>query len=411
MNDIAIIDGLRTPFVKSWTDFTDIDLVTLSKMVVKGLINKIDLPENQITDIIFGTVFPPTYSPNIAREIILNSDLHKGISGFTVNRACASGIQAITCAFDMIYRNTEKVIIAGGCDSVSKMDFPVSNEIKEFLRSISQTNDIDIKEKSLKLIPKIPRLSELSTGLTMGEYADIMALENNISRIEQDVFSLSSHKKATNAINNSHFENEIITVNNISIDNNIRSDTSLESLSKLKPVFKKDGSVTAGNSSPLTDGAGSTILMSIQKAKELGYKPKAIIQDYVYTAIDTHGQMLMGNSYSIPLLLKRNNLKLEDIDFFEIHEAFASQVLSNINALNSEEFSQKELNSPTIGLIPEEKLNIYGGSIAIGHPFGATGIRLVNTMSNILKKYDKKLGIVSVCAAGGMSAALLIRNF
>lgn len=412
MNKIVIIDGLRTPFLRSWTGFKDTSLLSLSKTVVEALISKINLDKNSVTDIIFGSVFPPVYSPNIAREIILNSDLPKNISGFTLNRACASGAQAVTSAFDMIYRDSEKTVISGGCDSISQMDFPINDEIKNFLYDISKLDNLkDYKELALKIIPKIPKLAEISTGLSMGEYADIMAKENNITREEQDRFSLNSHKKAFEAMENGYIEDEITEVNGIINDNNVRSDSSLETLSRLKPVFSKNGTVTAGNSSTLTDGAAALILTSESNARKMCYAPKAIIQDYVYTAIDTRGQMLMGNAYSIPLLLKRNNLKLSEIDFFEMHEAFASQVLSNIKAINSEEFTKKELKSEIIGHIPDNKLNIYGGSVSIGHPFGATGIRLINTMSNILKNHNKQYGVVSLCAAGGMSVSILIKGY
>lgn len=413
MNKIAVIEGLRTPFIKSWTDFNNLNSLELSKLIVDDLIKKTNLPKEQISELIFGTVFHPVYSPNIAREVVLASDLPKHIPGFTVTRACASGIQAITCAVEAINKENDKVVIAGGVESISQMDLPVTDKIKRFLFDLSQTDNLeDYKEKALKLIPKIPRLAEISTGYSMGEYADLMAKENNILRIEQDTFALNSHLKAYNAFKNGYLKDEVAEINALNIDNNIRYDSSLEALAKLKAVFSKDdGTVTAGNSSPLTDGAAAMILMSEEKAKSLGYTPKAIIKDYVYTAIDTRGQMLMGNAYSIPKLLKRNNLKLSDIDFFEMHEAFAAQALSNLQALNSDKFAIEELNeNHKIGEIPPEKLNIYGGSVAIGHPFGATGIRLINTMSNILKRHNKKYGIVSVCAAGGISASVLLEN-
>lgn len=412
MNKVVIIDALRTPFFRSWTEFKNLNSLDLSKRIVNELIKKTSIQKNQISEIIFGSVFPPTYSPNIAREIILSSDLPKTIPAFTVTKACASGIQAITCASDSIYRDSEKLIISGGVDSISQMNFPINEKLKNFLNELSENNIIDYQEKASKFIPKIPKLFEISTNLMMGEYADIMAQENKISREEQDLFALNSHKKAFKAFKEGHFEHDILKFNNTILDNNIRLDVSIDSISKLKPAFNSNGTVTAGNSSPLTDGAAAIILTSEKKSKELNYSPKAIIKDYVYSAIDTKGQMLMGNAYSIPMLLKRNKLNINDIDFFEMHEAFSSQVLSTLQALNSKKFSNDKLSEhKEIGDINPEKLNIYGGSIAIGHPFGATGIRLIQTMSNILNKYNKKLGIVSVCAAGGMSASVLIEKF
>jgi acetyl-CoA acyltransferase len=253
----------------------------------------------------------------------------------------------------------------------------------------------------------------------MGQHAEMMAKINQISREAQDEFALRSHKNAARALEKGYLNDEIVPlwpspkyVDCVGEDNLIRKDTDLASLAKLKPAFdRKYGTITAGNASPLTDGAAVCLIADEQRAKDLGLKPKTIIKDYLFLGVTPSPQLLIGPALAIPLLLKRNKLKLEDIDRFEIHEAFAAQVLSCLKMMDTASFLEEHLGeSKALGRVPEDKLNVNGGAIAIGHPFGATGARLVMSLSNELIRSDKQLGVIAVCAAGGMSGAMLIER-
>lgn len=422
---VAIIYGLRTPFIKSGTLFKNLSSLDLGKIATVELINRTEIDPEEIDEVIFGTVIPTVKTPNLAREIALGSGVPTSTPAYTVTRACASANQAITNAAESILSGSCDIVVAGGVESIS--DFPAlfSKRFRASLYDSYKGKNLIQKIKPFlalrfrDLTPDVPAIAELSTGLTMGESAEKMAKENHITREEQDALAYRSHKLAFEATEHGRLGEEIIhtfippdfsTV--VASDNGIRQETSIESLSKLTPVFdKKYGTITAGNSSPLTDGASVLLLMAEEKAKALGYEPLGYIRSYAYAALSPEDQLLMGPAYSTPLALDRAGLTMRDIDLIEMHEAFAAQVLSNIQALSSRRFAEKKLGrSEPVGEVDMEKFNVMGGSIAIGHPFGATGGRVTITILNELKRRSGNFGLVSVCAAGAIGVSMVLER-
>jgi acetyl-CoA acyltransferase len=364
---------------------------------------------------------------NIARELVLAAGLPKQTPADTVTLACASACQAITDATNLIERGYADVVIAGGVEMLSNVPIALSPKLARTLVSASQTRSFAARLKTFArpdlsladLMPVTPSIAETSTGLSMGQSAELMAKLNGISRADQDAWALSSHRKAAAAWADGRLGEEVAPVYVVSDggraverDNHIRTDTSLEKLAALRPVFDRQyGTVTAGNSSPLTDGAASVLVMSVDKARALGLTPKALVRSYAYAAVDPAGQLLIGPAYAIPKALQRAGLELKDIDLVEMHEAFAAQVLSTLQKLESQEFAQTELGRSTaVGSIDPAVMNLRGGSIALGHPFGATGARCVLTLANELALQSAGLGLVSVCAAGGVGAAIVLER-
>jgi acetyl-CoA acyltransferase len=315
------------------------------------------------------------------------------------------------------------VVLAGGAESLSNVPIQYSDRLARAVVGASQAKTVQGKVQSLAqvrmqdLAPVAPGIRETSTGLTMGESAEIMAKVNGISRQAQDELALRSHQHAARARQECKLSREVIPVYRpdgraVTEDNHIRTDTSLEKLGALRPVFdRRHGTITAGNASPLTDGAAALLLMSGQKAKALGYTPRAWVRAYAYAAVDPADQLLLGPAYAVPMVLERAKLKLSDIDLVEMHEAFAAQVLSTIQALASPSFAEGKLGrSKPVGEIDPEKLNVNGGSIALGHPFGATGARVIASLANEMERRDVQFGLVSVCAAGGLGCAIVLER-
>lgn len=421
---VAIIDGCRTPFVKAGTDFVNLTSLDLAKIATSELINKTELDPETIDEIIMGTVFPPAFYTNLARELVIGLGLPSHIPGYTLGRACSSSIQTLTSGTESIMLGRADVVISGGAESLSQLQVPYPKEVILNLQKLYKAKSITEKLAVLthlpfkELLPSMPEIAELSTGLSMGQHAELMARKNKISRAEQDKYSYESHLKAAKAVADGKFSKEVVTTYSIpdykpvSEDNNLRKQPDLESIAKLKPAFdKKYGTVTAANSSPLTDGGSSVLIMSEKKAKELGYTPKAYIKEYAYVGVDPNDQILLGNAYSIPKVLERAKLSLKDMDYVEMHEAFAAQVLSTLKALASKKFAEEKLGKPeAVGEINPEIFNVYGGSVALGHPFGATGGRIVTTLANELQRTGRQFGLLSICAAGGMSVAMILER-
>ena len=422
---VAVIRGLRTPFAKSGTHYARLSALDLGKIVVAELVQRAGIEPSSVQEVVFGNVIPSVKAPNIAREIVLGTGLPRKIPGYTVGKACASANQAITAASDMIARGYADTVIAGGAESLSDVPILFSKNFSEALVGASKQKSIggklgQFRKIKLKdLAPDAPAIAESTTGLTMGKSAEKMAKENGISREAQDRFALQSHLRAAEATASGRFKDEVMTVvvppqyeNVVEADNLIRGDSTLEAMAKLKPVFdRKYGTITAANASPLTDGAAAVILMSEEKAKELGLKPIGFIKSYAYAATDPFDQLLQGPVFALPTALERAKIKLEDIGVIEMHEAFAAQVLSNIQWLGSKKIAQEKLNrSEPVGEIDPEKINRTGGSIALGHPFGATGARIVTTVCNELQRTGQQYGLVTVCAAGGMGVAMVLER-
>jgi acetyl-CoA acyltransferase len=421
----AIVAGLRTPFVKAGSDFASLDVLDLARSVTSELIIKTELDPKTVDHLIFGNVLRPPRYHNLAREVVLAANLPKTLPADTVSLACASACQAITDATNLIERGYADVVVTGGVEMLSNVPISLSPPLARALVGASQAKGMRGKLDSLRTVsladlpPVAPSITETSTGLSMGQSAELMAKINGISREAQDEWALGSHQKAAAAWEDGRLTEEVApvyVVNNggraVTRDNHVRRDTSLQKLAELKPVFDRQyGTVTAGNSSPLTDGAASVLIMSEERAKALGYTPKAFIRSYAYAAVDPSGQLLIGPAYAIPIALERAGLTLADMDLVEMHEAFAAQVLSTLQKLESREFAERELGrSEAVGAIDPARINARGGSIALGHPFGATGARCVATLANEMERRSAQFGLVSVCAAGGVGCAIVLER-
>lgn len=420
---VAIIDGCRTPFAKSGTDFKDVTAVELGKAAVRELIARTELDVEQVDHVVYGTVVQSVQEPNIAREVTLGAGLPARVPSFTVGRACASSNQAITSAAEQIALGLADVIIAGGAESLTDIPILASPELRNALVRASKARSLGERLQAFRglklrnLQPIAPAIAEPTTGLTMGESAEKMAKENGITREEQDRWAFRSHHLAAAATADGRLTREIAPFyvppkyeQVVTSDNGIRSDSTLEKLATLKPVFdRKYGSVTAGNASPLTDGASAVLLMSEDKAKELGYKPLGYIRSYSYAALDPNDQLLQGPVYAAPVAFDRAGLTMKDIGLLEVHEAFAAQVLSNLQWFDSDKIARERLGrDKAIGLPPEDRINVMGGSIAIGHPFGATGGRLTVTLLNEMRRRGEQFGMISVCAAGALGFVMIV---
>jgi acetyl-CoA acyltransferase len=421
----VLIDGARTAFVKSFSAFEECDTLELFSRTVAGLIQKTGINPEDLDEITCGVVAPQTKNGNVARDAIINLGLPAHIHGYTLNRACTSSMQTIADAARSILAGHGKAIIAGGVECLSDAPIVYSKEARRFLvklnkaKSPAQRIALLSEFSASAWVPKPPSVSEPLTGLTMGEHSEIMAKKNGISREEQDSFAARSHHRAAAAQEGGIFAEEIVPVwappkyqSCVDRDNIIRGDTSIEALAKIKPAFdKKYGTITAGNASALTDGSAACLIADEAFAKSIGLKPKALIRDVTFVGVDPHDQLLIGPAIAIPYLLKQNGLELKDIDLFEIHEAFAAQVLSCLKSMDSTDYCSRYLGfTKAFGRIDDAKLNINGGALAIGHPFGATGARLAMNLANSLVRHNKNLGVIAICAAGGMAGAMLIER-
>jgi acetyl-CoA acyltransferase len=421
---VAIVAGVRTPFAKAGTAFKSISAIELGKLCVAELLQRTNLDGKEVQALVFGTVVPSVLAPNIAREVSLLPLLPKGVQAYSVSRACASANQAITDAADQIALGHLDVAIAGGSESLSNIPILHAQGFADALVLASKAKSFPARLRALSrirpkdLIPVTPAIAEPSTGETMGQSAEKMAKLNAIAREEQDHFALRSHRLAAAGTSDGRLTAEIMPVyvpprfdSVLTSDNGIREDTSYEQLAALKPVFdRKYGSVTAGNSSPLTDGGACVLLMNEEKARALGYPALGIIRSYAYAALDPGEQLLQAPVLAAPVALKRAGLSLKDIDLVEMHEAFAAQVLSNLKGFESKYWAERAGFSQPVGEVDRAKLNVMGGSIAVGHPFGATGARITTTLLNELRRRGGQFGLMTVCSAGGMGFAMVVER-
>jgi acetyl-CoA acyltransferase len=419
----AIVEGRRTPFTKAGTELAELDVFDLARVSVVEVLARSEIDPAEVDQIVLGNVSRPVKYHNLAREVGVASGLPRTVPAFTVGLACASACQATTSGVDGIERGYADLVIAGGAESLSNVPIQYSPRLARTLVSFSQAKTLPVKLQTLAgvkikdLAPVAPGIRETSTGLTMGESAEIMAKLNDIPRREQDRLALTSHERAIAAASACKTSQEVVPVfrpdgRAVTDDNHARSDTSVEKLGNLRPVFdKRHGSITAGNSSPLTDGAAALLLASGKKARELGLLPRAWVRSYAYAAVDPGEQLLIAPAYAIPLALERAGLTLADMDLVEMHEAFAAQVLSTVQALASQTFAEEKLNRTTaVGEIDPDRLNVNGGSIALGHPFGATGARILTTLANEMQRRGSQFGLASVCAAGGLGCAIVLEG-
>ncbi len=421
---MAIIDGLRTPFCKAGTDLGKTTSIELGAAVVQELVAKTEIDPEQIDSLVYGNVVPSVAAPNVAREVVLSTDLPRQIHATTVMRACASSTEATTHAGNAIALGTSEVAIVGGVDCLSDVPILFSRKFSESLVAASRARSLQDRLKAFAairpkdLLPVPPSISERSTGKTMGQHAEAMAKENGISREEQDAFALRSHELAAAATEDGRLPAEIAPVylrkkgKAVFRDNHIRGDSTLEAMARLRPAFdKKYGSVTAANACPITDGASALLLMNAAKAKALGYEPLGYIRAHGYAAVDPQWQLLMGPTFASAKALDNAGLTLADMDLVDMHEAFAAQVLSNVKAMGSRKFAEEKLGrSEALGEIDMDRFNVCGGSIALGHPFAATAGRQMVTVLHELKRRGEQFGLITQCAAGAMGAAIILER-
>ncbi|MEZ8143415.1 3-ketoacyl-CoA thiolase [Enterovibrio norvegicus FF-33] len=419
---IAVVAGLRTPFARQSTAYADVPAVDLGKMVVSEMLNRTAIDPKLIEQLVFGQVVQMPEAPNIAREIVLGTGMNIHTDAYSVSRACATSFQSVVNVTESIMSGTIDIGIAGGADSSSVLPIGVSKKLAATLLALSKAKTLSkrmslLSKLSLKdLAPVPPAVAEYSTGLSMGQTAEQMAKSHHISRADQDALAHRSHSLAAKAWADGLVRDEVMTAFPepyrawIDKDNNIREDSSVESYAKLRPAFdRKHGSVTAANSTPLTDGAAAVMLMREGRAKELGLKPLGYIRSYAFAAIQVEHDMLMGPSYATPIALDRAGITLADLTLIDMHEAFAAQALSNVKMFGSKTFAQQKLGrSQAIGEIDMDKFNVLGGSLAYGHPFAATGARMITQTLNELRRRGGGLALNTACAAGGLGAAMIL---
>ena len=414
MERVAIVEAVRTPFVKAQTVFAELSAIELAQAAVKGLVSRLSLSPDEIEEIAYGIVLLDPRIPDIARELIIRSGLPATITGNLVANNCISGLVCAATISDGIKSGRIKNGIAGGVESMSKPSLLFSEAAANVFLKLAKAKTITQKLSILSrwrpsfLIPEAPSPKEPSTGLTMGQHCELMIKEFGISRERQDLIAFNSHRNAAQAKEKGYLSEEIIPIGKVSADNIARADTSLEKLATLKPVFDRSGSgsITAGNASPLTDGASAVLLMSESEVKRRKIEPLGFIEGIAFASIKPQDGLLMAPAVAVPRLLAQRSLTFSDIDRFEIHEAFGAQVAANMDAW---EFGwAKYPEAKALGKIPQEKINVNGGSIALGHPFAATGGRLLSATARELKRSNLKRGLISVCAAGGGAAAVLV---
>ena len=419
----AIVAGLRTPFLKSGGDFKDLSAVELGALLVNELVARSGIAPAEFDAVVFGQVVPSPLVSLIGREVALRTQLPRSVQAYTVARACATSIQAATDAADQITLGHADVVVAGGAESLSDAPIFASRPLAQALVAASRAKGIPDKVKAFAalglgdLSPVPPALTEPTTGLTMGQSAEKMAQQNGISRQAQDELAWRSHRRAADAWATGKFDEEVMHVpvppafeRVASRDNTVRADATVEALAKLPPVFdRRYGTITAGNASPITDGAGAVILVAEEKARALGLRPLAYLRSYAYAALDPRDQLLQGPAYAAPVALDRAGLGLADMDLVDMHEAFAVQVLSNVQAFASKKFAEEKLGrKEPLGEVDPERLNVNGGSIALGHPFAATGARMLHQVAREMTRRKAAHALLTLCAAGALGAAVVL---
>lgn len=420
---VVLIEGCRTPFLKMGSDYRELMSYQLAAHAIKGLIDRTGVAPAAVDQVVLGTVVHSVRTPNVAREAALTAGLPDRTPCHSVSQACISANQAICQAVDLIRLGHAEMVIAGGTDSASDLPILFTKAMRRKLlaaqkvRTFSERLRLALSFRPADFLPERPAVAELLTGRLMGEDADQLGARFGVTRQAQDRFALRSHTLAERATASGQLAAEITPVElppkfaTIATDNGIRV-APPDKLASLRPAFvKPHGTITAANASFLTDGAAVVLLTTAEKAEQLGLTPKAAIRDYLFTGQDIRQQLLLGPAYAISRLLARLELTLNQIDVFELHEAFAAQVLANLTALADASFCQQQLGQDgPVGEIPIERLNLWGGSLSIGHPFGATGARLMTTTANRLIAEQGRYGLLAACAAGAHGHAMLLER-
>jgi len=411
-NRVAVVGGARSPFVKAGTVFRKYSALDLGVHSVNGLLEKQALDPNSVDELVYGITVLDARLPQFAREVVFSSDLPSSVRALTVIDNCIAGTSAITSLFDSIVSGRAEIGLAGGVESMSNPSVLFNRRASRIFLDAASAKSLGQRLKILSRIrpsdfkPGVPGVQEPSTGLSMGEHTELTVKEWQISREAQDEIAYQSHMNAHQATQDGRLQAEIRPLDGYEQDLFIRPDTSMDKLANLPPVFDRSstGTITAGNSSPLTDGAATVVLMSEDRARKENLEPLAFIRAFEYAAIDPNDGLLMAPGVAVPRLLRKTGLSLADMDLIEMHEAFGGQVASNLRAW---EQGWKE---PAIGSVDRDKLNQLGSSIAVGHPFAATGARIITTLANEMKRRDAKYGLVSICAAGAQASAMILER-
>ncbi len=425
MNKVVLIDGCRTPFLRAGTNYMDLMSYQLGQFAIKGLLLKTGIDPQWVDQVIMGTVISNLQTSNVARESAISAGIPSTTPCHTVTQACISANRAISTACLEIMTGQADIIIAGGVDSASDTPIPFRKRMQkklfkaQKLKGLGDTLKFVSSLRPTDFVPARPKVAEYSTQRVMGEDCDIMAARFGIKREAQDEYALRSHQLAAKAHTAGHLPAEMVDValppkfKPIHRDNGVRADSSLEKVARLRPAFDpKFGTLTAANSSFLTDGAAATLLMSEEKAQSLGLSPKAEVVDFTFTGQDLRDELLLGPTFAVSKLLAKTQNGLADFDVIEFHEAFAGQILSNLKALSSDEFARNYLDrDQALGEIDMDKFNLWGGSLSIGHPFGATGARLLTTTANRLIKENGTYGLLAACAAGAHGHAMILKRY
>lgn len=420
---VAVIDGLRTPFARIASHYRDLNAIDLGAMVVSDIMARNQLKAHDIDQILFGMTVMIPEAPFIAREIALACGLND-VDAYSITRACATSFQTVAGATESILCGSADTVIAGGTDSTTCARLPMSPRFSSIMRDVSFAKSTTERLKLLSqlrlkdLLPQAPSITEYSVGETMGESCEKMVKKWQVPRSEQDDLAHASHSNAANAWQAGYLDQQVMTAriphrNPVKQDNLIRNNSIRSDYDNLKPCFDRSdqGTVTAGNSSPLTDGAGALILMSEAKAKALGYEPLGYIRSFAFGAKTPKADLLMGPVIATPIALDRAGVTLNDFTLIDMHEAFTGQVACNIRGLESDQYGREHLGrTGAIGEINRDILNVNGGSVAFGHPFGATGARIISQSLHELKRRGGGLGLTTACAAGGIGAAMILES-
>ena len=419
---VAFVAGLRTPFARQSTSLQALTALELGQQVVDELLLRSPVDANSIEQLVFGQVIQMPSAPNIAREIVLGSRMPVTTDAYSVTRACATSFQSVANIADAIWQGRITTGIAGGADSSSVLPIGVSRAMAASLLAMNKQKTLWGKVKQLRglkakdYLPVPPAVAEYSTGETMGQAAEKMAKSMSISRLEQDQFAYQSHQKAQAAWDSGYLSSQVMPIYPkpytewMECDNTLRPEALLSEYQSLRPAFDRHhGSVTAANSSPMTDGAAALLMMSEQKAKSLGIPILGYLKDYAFAGLSAQEALLMGPAHATPKVLERCGLTLDDLTLIDMHEAFAAQVLANVKMFASKTFAQQQLGKTApIGDIDPQKFNVLGGSIAYGHPFAATGARMILQTLHELRRRGGGLGLTTACAAGGLGAAMIL---
>ncbi len=422
---VVLVDGCRLPFMRSGSEYFDQVSYDLAREVLKGVLVRNALKPAEVDAVIMGTVVQNPATSNVARDAALGAGFPNTVPAYTVTMACISSNRAIADAVAMLQTGQAEVVIAGGVEVLSDVPIGFKKEVRQkFFEARKYKNPLEYRKfvqglAAADMLPQAPAIAEFTTEETMGKSADKLAAAFGVSREEQDEYALRSHQLAAQATHAGKLEPEIFPATvppafkALTQDNTFRADSSMAALAKLEPVFVKPfGTVTAGNASPLTDGAAATLLMTEEKALALGYTPKAYLRDFVFVAQDPGDELLLGPAYATPKVLERAGLSFGDLDVIEIHEAFAGQVLAVLKAWESDAFARDKLGRDRrLADVDMDRVNTWGGSLSLGHPFGATGARLVTTAAHRLHAEDGRYALVTACAAGGLGHAMLLERY